>query len=352
MALSETPYLFFLLVSLNLISKSIREGDSKHMLIAGLSISIASGFRYEAWLLMAAIGFFLLFIDWKKAFLYGATALIFPIAWMISNWSATGDLFYSIQGNYTWTLEVMGNNDNLDAETMLRRIWFFPFSWFISVGPPVAFLLLINMVKCIKPRPRNRLMVLWFTLFFTMLLFFIYNSINGVLLLQHRFIGTLVVLSLPFIALSFGELHRKTLRNAWVFGGLTLGLSFIYNTSGVTPLPRLGDQDKAQLSDIIHTALTPNSALILDFVGWDYTYYYALHSRLPQNKLIIVQGAKNAEFPLQAIYDLVTSQEHIVIVMQKESEYRSLFFEQLPTEDLHKIAEYDDVEIYEVNSSE
>ena len=63
MALSETPYVLAFLISLNLISKALRQNSTSTILWAGFFMTIAAGFRYEAWLLMFIIGAFMLFID-------------------------------------------------------------------------------------------------------------------------------------------------------------------------------------------------------------------------------------------------------------------------------------------------
>jgi 4-amino-4-deoxy-L-arabinose transferase-like glycosyltransferase len=350
MALSETPYLLFLLLAMNLISKSIREDKWQWMLVAGLMITIASGFRYEAWLLMFFMGALLLFVDWKKAFLFGAMALLFPLIWLYSNWVETGDAFYSIQGNYRWTLEMMGNNDGVNGEILLHRVWFFPFSWLISVGPPVAFLVLVAMVRNIKKFRVDKLKSVWAILFFTMLLFFIYNAYNGVLLLQHRFIGTLVVLSLPFIALYFNEWNSKTKRNAIIYGTLIVGLSFVYNQDSISPLPRLGDQNKAAFSESINESLSDDGLLILDFVGWDYTYYYALQSRLPMHRIILMQGAKNSEIPA-SLKEKVLKMKSGVFVLGNESGFRNEILAILGSQNLKKIESCDEFEVYSYKSN-
>lgn len=319
MCLSETPYLLFLVLSLNLISKSLKEQSVAFMALAGLFFTIASGFRYEAWILMFLTGSILLYYDWKKAFVFGFFALLFPFIWMYSNYLYTGDPFYSISGNYKWTLEVMGNNDQVDTETMIRRIWFFPFSWFISLGPPVAYLTLKSCIQSLKGLRTRSTTAIWAILFFIMLAFFIYNSTKGVLLLQHRFIGTLVVFSLPFIALRFQK-KESAFRKFAIYFVLMLSLSFVYNTNGITPVPRLGDQKKTEIANEIRNKKEQAEFLIIDFIGWEYSYFTALNSGIDKNKILLFQEKGTSEEQINGAVNKIRSGEEVILVLRQHSE--------------------------------
>lgn len=321
LALSETPYLFFLTLSLNLLSKSIREHSITQLAFAGLAITIAAGIRYEAWIIIAICTLVLFLIkQWKYIFLYNAVALIFPIYWLISSWLTTGNPLYSFDGTYHWALEVMGNNDHVNFESYLRRIWFFPFSWVIAIGIPVGFIVLKTMINSYSKKERNLHYILLSIPLLIMVLFFQYNTFKGVLLLQHRYVGTLVVLSLPFIAPFFNDLSYKKIKIACFFGGLTIVLSLVYNTSGVKPIPRLGDQYPTKIVALIKENTTENSCLILDFIGWDNTYFIALQSKLPLKQIVIIEGAKNSSLPLQQLEDKISTYPKGILLVRKNSE--------------------------------
>lgn len=320
LALSETPYLFFLVLTMDFISKGLRENSNRHMLLAGIAITIAAGFRYEAWLIMAIIGLLLLFSGkWKQSIVFGCAALLFPLIWMTSNWLETGDALFSIHGNYHYTLDEMGNNDNIGLESRLRRLWFFPFSWMIALGPPVAFLVLKTIIGIYRGKPVDKTRVFLSIPFWVLLLFFLYNTSKGVLLLQHRFTGTLVVFSLPFIAIYFKESSPKRIRQAWAFGLITVALSFLYNTSHVTPLPRLQDQSGVAISDTINKSLKEGSCLILDFIGWQNTHFIALHSGLPRNEIVIAGGAKNSTIPIMEIHEIMEGFDKGLVLLKRGS---------------------------------
>jgi len=333
MALSETSYLFFVVHALNLLSKGMKDERIVLFALSGLLLTVAAGIRYEAWLIMAVIGLFLVFRSFKNAFIYGSFALLFPISWLVSNYLLSGNAFTSLSGNHRWTLEIMDNNANVDLETSLRRIWFFPFSLLIAIGPPAAYFALKGSFREIRANGWNFKKLLGI-LFILMLLFFIYNSFQGTLLLQHRFIGSLVILTLPFAALGFQQLSfQRVVLHLFV----VIGLSFVYNMDNISPLPRLNDQEKAKL----YQEIPSNSDyLVIDVLGWDYAYYYALMSRMDRKKIILVEGAMNSPDRSAEIQAVLNSGANVTLMIRKESPIDSLLKER---KDLLFISEYDDV---------
>ncbi|MBL4754092.1 MAG: glycosyltransferase family 39 protein [Flavobacteriales bacterium] len=324
-ALAGTSYLFFLVLSLNYLSKALSEKSFTYAAFAGLAISFAAGIRYEAWLLMMV--YWLIIIlkkEWLQSFIYGGIAVIFPVIWLITNWMETGDPMFGINGNYTWTLDIMQNNDSLNWESHLRRIWFFPFSLMIALGPPAAFITLKMIISSYK---EEKSAAIWSIPFWIVFAFMIYNCYRGVLLIQHRFVGTLVVLALPFTALYFAELTVRKKRIAVVFGIITLGLTFIYNTDGVTPLPRLKNQDIVKIAQITNNQTDEESSLILDFIGWDKTYFIALNSGQPKRNITIAEGTKNKALMLNNIKNNLERFDQGIILLEHQSKLSKLLGE-------------------------
>jgi 4-amino-4-deoxy-L-arabinose transferase-like glycosyltransferase len=320
LALSETPYLFFLALSLNTLSKGVKENSILYLLLAGLIMSIASGIRYEAWVMTAIMSFILLFTKkWKHFLFFNLTAALFPIYWLLSNYLETGDPLFSIQGTYHWNFEIMGNNENLDFESYLKRIWFFPFSWIIAIGIPTGFLVLKTIFISYTKKSRNLHFISLSLPFFIMFLFYQYNTLKGSLLLQHRYIGTLVILSLPFIAVYFKELSRKKIKLVWLFCFLTIGLSFIYNTAHVKPLPRLSEQSSVTIINKINQYKDENSSLIIDFIGWDKSYFIALQSQVDKKNILLIEGAKYSNIPFDMARKKLNNYSNGIILLKKNS---------------------------------
>jgi len=316
-ALAGTPYIFFVVLGLNWLSKALKEKKHAYYVLAGFAVTCAAGFRYEAWLLMIVLWFVVIWKrEWRHSFIFGLAAVVFPVIWLVSNWMETGNALFGIQGNYNWTLEVMGNNDSVDLESHLRRIWFFPFSLMIALGPPAAYITIKMIFRSYKTQTSA---VAWSIPFWIFLVFVIYNCSKGVLLLQHRFTGTLVVLSLPFLAIYFNELTRRKTIIAGVFGVLTVGMSFIYNTNGVTPVPRLHDQSIVTVAELIEKNTDQNAGVILDFIGWDGTYFIALNSGLPRGNMVILEGAKNSVIPTDQIKSILNRFESGILLLAHRS---------------------------------
>jgi len=319
-SLSETPYLFFLALTMNLLSLALRKNSFIYALLAGLSITAASGIRYEAWIISAVFGLIILLLHrWKLLTVFVITSLLFPVSWLVTNWLATGNPLFGIQGNYHWTLDVMENNNNLGFESYLRRIWFFPFSWVIATGIPTGYIILKTIWRGYVEKPLNKLNLIYGIPFLIMVLFIQYNAFKGVLLLQHRFIGTLVVLSMPFIAVYFKDLTKQKITQAWIFGASTVLLSFAYNTTGIIPLPRLQDQSGAIINELIKKNTDKGSFLILDFTGWENTYFIALESKLPHDNILITGGTKNSDVPLLEIENKIKGYDHGIILLKRNS---------------------------------
>lgn len=301
MSLSETPYLFFVVLSMDFLSRGIRKNSNLFFLISGLCMTIAAGFRYEPWIIMIIFVFIILLLKKpKQAILFCSTAFIFPAIWLIQNYVATNNPLFFLN----WAKEAMKRNENIEFESYLRRLWFFPFSWMIALGPPAAFVAIKAIFKSYFHN-NLRSVYIWSIPFWIMFFILEYNCFNGVILVQHRFTGTLVVFSLPFVAIYFNELTKIKIRSAWIFGALTIGLSFLYNTD-VKLIPRLKDQSFYTISRSVQKNITNESCLIMDFVGWDNTYYIELQSKLQPENIFIVFNDDKQEYFINEIKKYVT----------------------------------------------
>jgi|GEM_PF-1567405 len=289
MSLSETPYLFFIVLSMNLLSKGIRTNLSSYFLLSGMSMTIAAGFRYEAWLIMAIFAGFVFFINNPKhAFLFSLTAIFFPATWLIQTYIETGNPLSFLN----WASEALNNKEKIGMESYLRRLWFYPFSWMIALGPPAAFV----TIKTIFKSKNINSYYIWKVPFLLMFIIFEIFCFKGVLLAQHRFTGTLVVFSLPFVAIYFNELNKTKIKAACIFAATTVVLAFVYNTD-VKYIPRLKEKSFVEISKLIKDNTTNESCVILDFVGWDNTYFIELQSRLqPENIFIVFNDDKQEYF--------------------------------------------------------
>lgn len=353
MALSNTPFILLLALSLNELSKARQHTTINHYILSGLFITLAAGFRYEAWLIMAIFaGMLFSYKLPKQALIYSCFALIFPIVWMTSNFLETGDAMYSINGNYTWTHEVMGVNDNLHWKEYIKRIGFFPYSWVLMIGPFAAYLILKYGVIAIKNKEKNQLF--WGIPGLTIFIFMVVNSYQGNLLNQHRFIGTIVLFSLPFFALFFNEYTSQKRNLTLLFLAITVGFSFfeIGLNKGGQPFPRVKEKFCYQINNLLEEQEEENEYLILDFLSWESTYNIALNSRYHPSKIYIQEGAKNSRIDKQNLWKKIEESEKGLVVYKENSIIHQFINSEIERLELKKISSLDDIMIVQLRKRE
>ncbi|MHC1774458.1 MAG: ArnT family glycosyltransferase [Lentimicrobium sp.] len=352
LSLAEIPGLFFLVLAMNLLSKGVREDKISFHALSGVSITIASGMRYESWLLILLFTLMLVLgKKWKESIVFFLFAMIFPVIWMVQNYLATGDPLFSFHANTDWTHKALGINDHVDFEAYLRRIWFFPFSWLIALGPVVCWLIVKHLVSLIRKFRIGSFPDLWLI---PLLLFFgvmLYNSIAGNLLLHQRFTGTLIVLSLPWIAAVLKDFKMKTIRTVVISVVLTVGLSFAYTIGGSKPIPRLKNQQIKEIVTKINAATSTDTRLIVDFIGWEDTWYTGLHSGAAPANIMMFGGENLPEFPTERIEGILRPPGNVIIIVKDHSPLQNYLEEmQILASRFTEMVRHDDITVYSASS--
>ncbi len=316
MPLSETPFWFFVIITLSLISKGMHSKKNSWFFIGGLMAFIAAGIRFEAWLLIPLlsaliflnqffkIGINIQIIHFKKfaagkkvllnkgfqnASVFLIISSLFPVLWMYYSYQNTGTLFHP-DAPVFYAKEV--GIQIIDWESWARKGWFYPLSWVLAVGPLTAFYILKYMIRSKQADPLKP----WIFLIISIMIVILYKSLTGSIMLQHRFSGIIVLLTIPFF--SFFECEKikskKIILTLIIFS--TVGLSFVYNTVGIAAIPRLKDKKANDISKILNENINIKSTLLIDFDGWENTWYYGLKSGLkPENILINYQNENLGE---------------------------------------------------------
>jgi hypothetical protein len=305
LAMAEVCYAFFVLLSMYFISKGFRSSQKiKYAIYAGLSITIAGGVRYEAWEVMALFFIVLVLLkQWKMLLPFCCTALIFPVYWMIGNQIEQKDFLYSFHFATSWAETYSGYNNNITKAEYVKRLAFFPTSWVLMLTPFISFILIFTFLKKLLLKQINKTKLIWFIPFLLIMITYIYTAYNGTLFTQHRFTITLVLLSVPFFALFFeNEKHLKLKKTiVFILIALMVPLSYcwpkipFYNIKNFSyplywafenslimekndAIPYIGDDATDTLSSSINFQLTDKKGLVLDFIGWDKSYYIALNT--------------------------------------------------------------------------
>lgn len=338
-ALSEVSYAFFVAFSLAILSKAISERLSlKHAVAAGLLITFAAATRYEAWVLIPLLGL----VAWalsgfRFALVFGAVAMLFPVSWMAGNHLHYGDFLYSVNNNDVWNLKLEGVNDHMNTVERIKRVLFFPMSFMLNISIPVFILLTYQAMKQLLKREFDGKVMA--VLIPGMVMFFVFQwkVWHGTLMMHHRFVLTWLVLFLPFSAFVFSG-KRLALKEGLVkWGAITLiPLSFIwvyvpfgkfmaFNNLGkaleelslgsfheIQALPRLSDRTTFELIKQIDENSGPDDGLVLDFFGWDNTYFTALRAK---QRSFITQGALNESVHLNELQNYLNTHPQGLLVL-------------------------------------
>ncbi len=343
-ALSEVSYGFFLAISLYALSWPLRHAkDYRGMILGGVLITCAAALRYEAWVIIATLTLAVLLLrGWRHTAVFWLCAMIFPGTWMIGNQLAFGDFLYSVNQNDVWNMVKEGINDEVLPVDRMKRTLFFPWSFTINVSPVVAIMMLAALVYAIARRRLTREQWVWLIPITVMVAVFQLKAGDGSLMMQHRFLVTWLVLALPFVALVFQGTRWQRLRTGLVAAGFlsVIPMTLLWNKIDHTKrfgegrfgpamdelvlayyremevVPRLPGPETDELLELINTtgSARHGGGLIVDFHGWDKSYYLLLHA---QANTIVVGGAKHETYPLEEVQDLMRAHSHGQIVFSR-----------------------------------
>jgi hypothetical protein len=339
-ALSGLPHAFFIALALNSVSKSIRFNDLKQAIYAGIFMTVAAGFRYEAWLIIALFTFiFLLFKKIKLVIYFWGFSMIFPLFWMIGNYIAHNDFLFGL---------AIAENDNVAFGIKIERLSYFPFSWFFIYSPILAFLVGRKIYQKIKTKQLIKSRLIWSIPFWLLLLVFTFKSYEETLLMQHRFTILLILFSTPFIsiifeniqwnrikAISFGVIFMTLIPLSYLWMKIpyenlfkfsdTLNYVFAHIREGskdtFEAIPRISNQNFVAHSDLINRELKKDRGLILDFTSWDNTFYLAVNSNVSPKQIFILDGSENGETDLENLKERIQKYPKGVFLINHNSRF-------------------------------
>ena len=308
LAMSEISFLFFLFLSIAFLLKGLKENKNNMLLLAGIIMSIAGGIRYESWFISFLIFVLIAYCKMpRKAFLFAVFAAIIPVYWLLSNYFYADNALNS----FGWAINLPESNSINSLDSLLRRIWWYPLSLMFAFGP-IAFYFFIKELRYYKSTPEKRIITVVFLLFFIIWLF---NSLRGSLLLQHRFGLILFVISFPFLGYYFQRNSDKMILKTAIFSITAFSLAFVYSSQSARPIPRLLTKDAAEVSQIINKNINADSGFICDFWNWETTYYLPFASGLHQNRIEIIESADDARSIQNQINNFVKTNKQGVILL-------------------------------------
>ncbi|PIP54551.1 MAG: hypothetical protein COX07_04730 [Bacteroidetes bacterium CG23_combo_of_CG06-09_8_20_14_all_32_9] len=304
LTLAETPYLFFVSLSAYVLYKGLEEKEIVYVFLGGIIASVAGGFRYESWMLSFLVSVLILIKYSKKDFLaFLITSFIFPCIWLISNYLESGNFFSS----FNWATVAVETNKIDSFESLLRRIWFYPLSLIFAFGP-IGFFYFIKTIKnTYKHLAYKRIIITYGIIFFIVFFIFLFNTIRGSLLLQHRFTITLFLISFPLFGYYFIQLNKKKIYLVLLFAFSGFALSYVYSSKGARAIPRLLKNEGIEINNIVKSNVSSESGLILDFWGWENTFCIAFMSDLPRHNITFLDKNNEINEVLKEIKRIVTN---------------------------------------------
>ncbi|MGB0881408.1 MAG: ArnT family glycosyltransferase [Vicingaceae bacterium] len=328
-ALPAVTCAFFIASAMYHLSNYIKSKQLKSVVFAGVLITLAGALRYEAWVISFFLGTILLIQkEYKSFFIFGLVAAIFPISWLIGNQIVYDNWLYCFQYSSEWTINELEPLANVSQSKMVKRLLFFPFSLMVVLSPLFFLLMLIIIPNSILKKRINKEQLLWLIPFLGLLIIYTYKALSGSLLLQHKYSVTLILFILPFFALFFKQTSKRSTFIALLALALLIPSQFIYNaipTQKILPfssksissinnllkdasretavIPKLSNPNFQLIVDASNNQIEPNDGVILDFLGWENTYYYALNSR---KQPFIIRGNKKAKINTEQLNKYLT----------------------------------------------
>lgn len=117
---SEATYLGLLLAAMLCFFLYRHTDNLRWLAVAGLLLSIDAGIRYEAWVFIFMMSLLLVFISGKNKFasvrhvqsllVFGLTAGLWPVFWMIHEWRTYGNPLFALSNNYASIPEQLAVN--------------------------------------------------------------------------------------------------------------------------------------------------------------------------------------------------------------------------------------------------
>lgn len=340
--LSEISYGLFLASSMYFLSRTGSLTPIRDVVFAGLLLTCAAATRYEAWVIIAVFTFVALLLrPWRQVLVFWSCAMLFPVTWMIGNQLEFGDALYSVNQNDVWNMVKEGINDSITPAERFKRVIFFPWSFSLNVSFIVAGMIAAGLIWALVRRKLTRTQLIWLIPFVVMVGVFQKKAWEGSLMLHHRFLITWLVLLLPFLPVAL--LGTRWLRLRWTFlvAGAILVIPFtrlwnkipfmeIFAQDNVAAqaledlslayyrelevIPRLPDTDATDLLKVIDGGHQPGDGVLVDFIGWDRSYFIALHAEAHAK---VLGGAKHEEYDPADLSKFFAEFPHGYIVLSR-----------------------------------
>ncbi len=146
---SDSPYLFFVLTGLALFFRWRRLGGYSLLCLAALSLTLGSGIRYEAWIVIFALDLILAYRrQWRALGLFAAVSGLWPGFWMAYEWLTRGNPLYAPVMNHSWVAQQLSFHET----SMKYRLLLPPGAILLSLSPLVVIGILFSVRYIVKQK--------------------------------------------------------------------------------------------------------------------------------------------------------------------------------------------------------
>ncbi|MFH2136952.1 MAG: glycosyltransferase family 39 protein [Candidatus Omnitrophota bacterium] len=202
---AETAFLGFLFAGLFVFFKYRHSDNDTGIFWAAILLGMASMCRFEGGLFIILISVFL-FKKWKRALFFFASASIFPLVWIISNYVFFGDFFYFLNASDAVVAREFGGLNLFGGEiTFMRKLLYWPLLLNSYFG---IVIFILGFCGLIYYGHRKGYRCITF-LFAVVLVFFSFKTVKEQLALQPRYGMSLGFLFLPFFSLFFLDIFKR-----------------------------------------------------------------------------------------------------------------------------------------------
>lgn len=146
---SDVPYLFFLLAGLALFFRGRQKEGPWVFCLAGISLTLGAGIRWESWIFIAALNAILLFrLRFKALAFFLPASAVWPVFWMIYEWRTRGNPLYAPTLNYSWIAIDLPHY----GTSMAYRLLLPPGVIFITLTPLAILGLILSLRQVLKKK--------------------------------------------------------------------------------------------------------------------------------------------------------------------------------------------------------
>ena len=323
MALSEIPFIFFVTLTLLFLSFAMGgKNNWKYAFMAGIFLTLAASLRYEAWVLIPALGI-ILWKRWKSFLVFLFASMLFPVFWMSGNYIQYGDPLYGTDSAINWQINISHVNNNLRLIDLINRAIFFPQALFFGITPLAFLVCLAGIILVIFKHKKQQI---WLIPLVVLFVFYMVSVINGTLALHVRYSLTLAILLIPFAAEWYVSLKLpyNNLFHLLLIASI-LPMSFIEWKAPfpilvgeeIHPIPQLNQQAVNISKFEIAQGKSFPGGLLLDFFGWENTYYVALMSQQGPENIFIMPGGTNEALNIYSLNEFLGKNPTGIILLTK-----------------------------------